>query len=232
MSAFSACRARAAALGYGLQTVLAGDADSAPFSALWLVCNTGASVQRRWAAGRPPAQLLALNATAPATSCGPLDDFCRAELSALLGALPHRVLFPHANGAPTLPLLPRLEAAGWLRPGPFMNTLHPRYGSWWAVRALIALDAEPDPAAALGDSPCVTCSAPCIEACPASAVSMAGWNGQACIRQRLDTASPCTADCRARSACPGGAEWRYDAATRAYHYGVSLATLRDWQHGH
>lgn len=232
----AAIRRQAAGLGYGLQAVLPVAAVpalvplAAPWPALWLVCNTGDAVQARWRAGRPVAALLADNAAAGPASCGPLDDFCRAELGALLGLHAHRVLHPQPSSAAPLPLLAVLEAAGWLRPGPFMNTLHAGYGSWWAVRAVIALDAEADAAPEpLGASPCRDCPAPCVHACPAGAVARSGWDGGRCLEQRLADGSPCAGRCPAREICPAGRIWRYETATIAYHYGASQQTLRNWR---
>lgn len=233
-------REQAVRLGYGLQTMLPVSAISAPglaplaapFRTLWLVCNTGDAVQRRWRAGRDIEALLADNAATGAGSCGPLDDFCRAELGALLGTQAHRVLHPHPASTAPLPLLALLAAAGWLRPGPFMNTLHARYGSWWAVRAVIALDAGADaPGEALGPSPCLDCSAPCVPACPAAAVGKPGWEAQRCLAQRVTIGSGCARRCIARESCPAGREWRYEPATIAYHYGASQQTLQRWRGG-
>lgn len=232
--AFAAIRRQAAALGYGLQAMLPAAAMPlpavAPHTALWLVCNTGDAVQRRWRGERAVGTLLADNAAASLEACGPLDDHCRAELVALLGALPHRVLYPQPARAAPLPLLAVLAAAGWLRPGPFMNTLHARYGSWWAVRALIALDATPDPAPdPLGDAPCTGCEAPCVTACPAAAVTMSGWDALRCLPERSAAGSPCANRCPAREICPAGRDWRYEPATIAYHYGASQQTLLQWR---
>lgn len=235
---FPGQRAWAAHLGYGLQCVLPASAVPAlaaavaPFSAIWLVCNTGPAVQQRWRAGRDLSACLADNAATGAGSCGPLDDFCRAELVMLLDGQVHRVLHPQPASEPPLPLLTLLAAAGWLRPGPFMNTLHARYGSWWAVRAVIALDAEADASLpALGATPCTDCPAPCVSACPAGAVGSAGWDAHRCLAQRTAPDSACAARCPARESCPAGRDWRYDAPTIAYHYAASLQVIRQWQAG-
>lgn len=231
MPDFATLQAQAVALGYGLQAVLA--ADVCPelahgFRGLWLLANTGDAVQQRWLAGASVAHKLQQNAHSPPHSAGPLDDFCRAELSTLLGARAQHWLFPHPYSEPLAPLVKLLQAAGWWHPGPFMNSLHPRYGSWWALRAVIALDATPVSAQpAFSAQPCASCSAPCVNACPPQAVALADvWDWQRCGQYRVTQDSACTSDCLARLACPLGADWRYSSAVRDYHYRASLPSLQ------
>ncbi len=234
MSGLVTLRSRARELGYGLQALLPlpGWIEAPGCTRLWLVCSTGDAVQRRWLAGRTVAACLAEEAATPAeTSAGPLDDFCRAELATLLDGLAYRFLFPHPYAELPFPLLKLLGELGWLRPSPLMNTLHAHIGSWWAVRAVVALagnDEAPVETTTLGADPCLGCAAPCISACPGGAVSRAGWRFEACAAQRLAPASPCAATCPARLACPAGAPLRYGSDVLAYHYGVSLRTLREF----
>jgi len=240
MSRFDDIRARAAELGYAQQAVIAmpmAIAAQAPDAErLWVVCSVGDAVQRRFLAGRDPALCLALEAETPPDSAGPLDDFCRAELAALLGDMPHGFLFPHPRRQAPLPLLAVLEAAGWQRASPVMSSLHARHGSFWAVRAVVALRAEHAPAIvapSLGDDPCLGCAAPCVEACPGGAVSAReGWRLEACAAERLLPRSPCATHCLSRLACPVGEGYRYDDAVLTYHGGVSLRALRERAAGH
>lgn len=225
----------AARLGYRLQATVAADAltghlpSSLPpaFRTLWIVCSTGDQVQGRWLGDRDPEEMMAVNVRAEPDSAGPLDDFCRSELVSLLGDRPHAVLFPSDRNARHWPLLPVLRAAGLLRPSPIMNSLHHRYGGWWAVRAVIALTEQAAIACLddLGDSPCLSCDAPCVDACPGDAVHRKGWVFDACAMQRLREDSPCAYRCPARLACPAGAGFRYNDRVLHYHYGVSLQTL-------
>jgi len=233
--------ADAGRLGYGLQALLVagclprGSGDTGGFSHLWLVCSTGAMVQRRWLAGREPGPLVSAGAGPAPGSCGPLDDFCRAELGGLLGGRGHRFLYPRAAEEPQAPLVAVLEAAGLHRPSPLMQALHRRFGAWWAVRALIAVDAgagEMIPGAMaepLGADPCQGCDRPCARACPAGAVGPGGWDWRRCTTYRLEAGSACTRDCPARVACPVGAAFRYPVEVRAYHYGVSRRFLEGWR---
>ena len=48
--------------------------------------------------------------------------------------------------------------------------LHPTYGPWWAIRALLLTERELPPTVALDWAPCDGCPAPCAQACPSDAV--------------------------------------------------------------
>ena len=55
------------------------------------------------------------------------------------------------------------------------------------------------------------------------------YYGEPWVGERLSADSGCTGECPARNGCPAGAEYRYPAPILAYHYGVSLAFLREAQ---
>jgi len=115
--------------------------------------------------------------------------------------------------------------------------LHPVYGPWWSVRALVltSLDGPvrvaADPSTAAGTSvlpaagPCTDCTAPCISACPGGAVSAAGFDALACARTRRAGVT-CADRCDARRACVVGPAHDYDAVAEAHYAGASLAWLR------
>jgi hypothetical protein len=100
--------------------------------------------------------------------------------------------------------------------------LHPRYGPWFAIRALL-LSERPAPVAANEAAtadpfdPCPSCSAPCIAACPGNAVALRKkFSGQRCAETRHKLAA-CAARCDARLACPQGADYRYDPEALSHH---------------
>jgi epoxyqueuosine reductase len=98
--------------------------------------------------------------------------------------------------------------------------IHPRFGPWWAYRALIVLDRPLPPAPPPGDG-CAGCHAPCVDACPASAVARGGFDVAACHARRL-VAEPCRLSCAARIACVRGPEHRYRDAELAFHMHASM----------
>ncbi len=134
-----------------------------------------------------------------------------------------------------------MQHVGWSGlPGPFGMGLHPQYGSWIAVRAVAwmpeataaattASPLSPQPV----NSPCTHCPAPCLDACPAQALSAdTAPDLHACAQHRCTEASSCAEQCLARNACPVGVEYRYDAAQTAHHYRYALPSIRAWLIGH
>lgn len=116
--------------------------------------------------------------------------------------------------------------------------IRPDVGPWFAVRAAIWVALPRALENALrrryppidGVSPCEGCAAPCVEACPAEALSQP-LQLQRCIDHRLAPSSSCQARCLAREACPVGVAFRYDDQVIGYHAGVSLEAIRRWQSG-
>jgi epoxyqueuosine reductase QueG len=100
--------------------------------------------------------------------------------------------------------------------------LHPEYGPWLAVRALLLTSREI--AATSGDpafEPCVGCEAPCQFACPGSALPETGFDLDRCVStSRLELA--CRSGCAARRACVVGPEHHYDSDAEAYHRSAAL----------
>jgi len=110
--------------------------------------------------------------------------------------------------------------------------LHPVYGPWWSVRALILttwpLAGEAGAERSLtpvASSPCVGCPAPCITACPAGAVGDGPFDPAACGRQRL-LGDPCASHCAARRACVVGDPQSYGEVAEAHYAATSLAWVR------
>ena len=64
-----------------------------------------------------------------------------------------------------------------------------------------------------------------MTACPAGAVSKAGFNWRACVDFRL-SGPTCRLTCLARLACPVGEGYRYGKEQMNFHYGASLNMIR------
>ena len=155
----------------------------------------------------------------------PLDRYtARVVLDAVgaglapLGAH-HAVHFPFGT-RPVIPFQRLGRRAGLGGPGPLGLQIHPRFGPWWAYRALIVLDRALPAADPPGDG-CAGCDAPCVGACPAGAVARAGFAVTACHARRL-TAEPCRLSCAARIACIRGPEHRYRDEELAFHMRASF----------
>jgi hypothetical protein len=131
----------------------------------------------------------------------------------------HAVGFPFGS-RPLIPFQRIGRAAGLGGPGPLGLQIHPRFGPWWAYRALIALDRPLPQSPPPGDG-CAGCDAPCVAACPAGAVARGGFDVVACHGRRL-VAEPCRQSCAARIACVRGPEHRYRDAELAFHMRASM----------
>lgn len=159
----------------------------------------------------------------------PLDDYTREQVGKLVEKLRSAGLraearHPFGDGGVYLPFQKIGRAAG-LSPSLLGLDLHPDYGPWFAYRALIFVDREigdRDPVA----SPCPSCPAPCISACPASAVSREGWDVERCMGHRLGE-DGCTDGCHSRLACPVGAAHRYPIDVLRYHQAAALRCGKD-----
>jgi ferredoxin len=162
----------------------------------------------------------------------PLDDFTRACVQRVVNdtlaprGVAARVLFPFTRAQPALPFQRLGQAAGLPPPGPLGLQIHPRFGPWWAYRALVVLPLPLAPEPALA-RPCAGCPAPCVAACPVSAPSPAGFHVGLCRARRLADAArapagSCVLSCAARIACPVGAAERYPRQQLAFHMTASM----------
>jgi hypothetical protein len=142
----------------------------------------------------------------------PLDRWSRRVIEALARDLGALALFPF-GGPPYWPFQQWARRAEPVYPSPIGILIHPRYGLWHSYRGALgfreALDI-PEPAAA--PNPCESCSGRwCLKTCPVGAFSDAGYNVAACVGHLKGAAgADCMeAGCRARRACPVGAEHAY-----------------------
>ena len=162
----------------------------------------------------------------------PLDRFTRAAVAAAAGEAlgdagpSYRLYFPFTDSVPALPFQRLGRAAGLGGPGPLGLQIHPEFGPWWAYRALIAIAGAPGESAGapLGDG-CADCPAPCVAACPAGAVRLAGFSVPDCHARRL-TAPACHLSCNARVRCVRGVEHRYTDDQLAFHMAASMPVRR------
>ncbi len=167
----------------------------------------------------------------PEAGHDPLDRWTRRRVEALLEPLRAtgvraEARYPFWNEPDPLPFQRIGEAAGLGAPTRLGLSLHPTYGSWIAYRALLLFDRPvPDRAPPPRESPCATCAAPCVTACPAAAIAHT-WDARSCMDHRLDHGDPCASGCHARLACPVGADQRYAEEALRFHQAASLATAR------
>ncbi len=134
------------------------------------------------------------------------------------------------GGPPWLPFQQWARRAEPVHASPIGVLIHPRYGLWHSYRgalgfseALAVPELKPVP------SPCDSCAGRwCLKACPVGAFSAAGYEVAACAAH---VKSPAGADCmalgcRARRACPVGAEHAYPPEQANFHMRAFLKGQR------
>ncbi|MEC7988286.1 MAG: hypothetical protein VX278_24175 [Myxococcota bacterium] len=95
--------------------------------------------------------------------------------------------------------------------------IHPVYGLWIGLRAVL-LTTEDLPLTPMeAASPCHNCDEkPCATACPAGAVKKGGWDVKICAQHHRKSRD-CHGRCHSRLACPIGLEHRHGALQHLYH---------------
>lgn len=142
----------------------------------------------------------------------PLDRWSRRVIEALARELGGQAFFPF-GGPPFWPFQQWARRAEPVHPSPIGILIHPRYGLWHSYRGALGLRenlAVPTPAAI--PSPCDSCVGRwCLKSCPVGAFSAAGYDVAACVAHVKSAAGADCMElgCRARRACPVGAEHAY-----------------------
>jgi methylmalonic aciduria homocystinuria type C protein len=214
--------ARARVAGFDLAASLALDARDAPLPTFGrartlavVIGNTRALWPRFIAAFAADPAL--------ANDPDPLDRYTERSLAPLAPA-PAAIYFAHRRyvapgGADGWVPIQRLaERAGLAVVAPSGLAVHPIFGPWIALRALVVLDAAPPPPAA---APPVRKPCDCEHGCaPARAV----------LARAGDPFDPSSETWRmwaaVRLACPAGREHQYPADQLRYHYTRDLSLLR------
>jgi len=149
----------------------------------------------------------------------PLDIWAREVIDALAEKHGARAVYP--SDRPYLPFQRWAMRTEGLKASPLGILIHPEYGLWHAYRGALLFDKELffEPQAETAH-PCATCvSKPCLDSCPAGAVSNEGYDHAGCLSHvRGPAGEPCRlGGCLARNACPVGEAYRYPAEVQAFH---------------
>ena len=154
-------------------------------------------------------------AASPEASDGlddPLDRWSRRVIEALARELGAQALFPF-GGLPFWPFQQWARRAEPVHPSPIGILIHPRYGLWHSYRGALGFrEAFDIPELTVVPSPCESCSGRwCLKTCPVGAFSGADYDVTACVGHLQSAAGgDCMGGgCRARRACPVGAEHAY-----------------------
>lgn len=157
----------------------------------------------------------------------PLDRWSRRLIGTLAREFGAHELYP--SGEPRVPFQRLAAQAESVHSSPIGLLIHPEWGLWHAYRgallfqARLALPARQDAA-----SPCFTCSGqPCLTACPVDAFGASGFALRACVAHVTSVAGTECRErgCRARRACPVGAEFRYPADQMRFHMNAFIRSV-------
>ena len=148
----------------------------------------------------------------------PLDHYTRRVVEAAVSPLAGRALFAfERRGERFADFVALGRAAGLGAPSRLGLLLHPEYGPWMSLRALLLLPlALPESPALNGFEPCRGCPAACSRACPGAALAAERFDISRCAATRR-RAPGCARKCDARRACVFGTEHRYDDFAEAHH---------------
>lgn len=153
----------------------------------------------------------------------PLDRWSARVAAEIAGAYPVRPLFPF-EGPPYYPFQRWAQRAEGLEASPLGILIHPAHGLWHSYRFALLCDLEPSRPA--GTYPCRLCAArPCLETCPADAVSERGYDFERCAAYLREHAeAPChSRGCLARYACPVAKKRQYFVDQSRFHLRAFLA---------
>jgi cyanocobalamin reductase (cyanide-eliminating) / alkylcobalamin dealkylase len=160
-----------------------------------------------------------------------VEELVHSAISDLLDACNARgeAVFSHELLPAPIPIQRIAEMSGLGRVGPAHLSVHPTYGPWFALRAVIALDLPASAGAYFatepgGADPCERCEAPCRRALSGALLGR---------DVSLSPAIPAPSGLsdrqarwlRVRDACPVGREHRYSDAQILYHYDGKKSAL-------
>ena len=142
----------------------------------------------------------------------PLDRWSQRVIEALARDLGATALFPF-GGPPFWPFQQWARRSEPVHPSPIGLLIHPAYGLWHSYRGALGFrDALDIPESEAAASPCESCEGRwCLNTCPVGAFSPVGYEVGACAEylKSAEGADCMEAGCRARRACPVGAEHAY-----------------------
>nr|WP_283776396.1 hypothetical protein [Stappia sp. WLB 29] len=184
--------------------------------------GTGHAARAVFVVGSLSNALFEVFASSPEAADGlpdPLDRFTRRVLTGLAESEGLGIVFPF-EGPPYHPFQRWTLRAGGFSRSPMGVLAHREFGPWAGLRAAF-LSSEPlaVPAASPAEGPCPACSGtPCMSACPAGALSEAGYDVPRCLAYlRANPAAPCHAGCLARHACPFGRAHAQSPEAGSFH---------------
>ena len=147
----------------------------------------------------------------------PVDRWSRRVIGRVACDLGAKALFPF-GGPPYQPFYSWALRTGRVWDSPVKLLVHATQGLMVSFRGALAL-AQTIPLPAPAVEPCGGCAKPCLAACPAGALTGAGYDVPLCHAHLSQPAgTDCmTRGCLVRSTCPAGAGYARMPSQSAYH---------------
>jgi hypothetical protein len=169
-----------------------------------------------------------------ALSSDPVDAYTRRVVETAAGCLGGGALALFAfeqRGGVYADFVALGQAAGLGAPSRLGLLLHPEFGPWMSIRAVVLTEREvAETGPARGFDPCSGCPAPCVRACRGEAVPTAAgvfdsarFDVAACCATRASEPG-CRLRCDARRACVIGPDHAYSPAAETHHMRASFET--------
>ena len=147
----------------------------------------------------------------------PVDRWSRRVIGRVACDLGAKALFPF-GGPPYQPFYSWALRTGRVWDSPVKLLVHATQGLMVSFRGALAL-AQTIPLPPPAIQPCAACAKPCLTACPAGALTGAGYDVPLCHTHLSQAAgTDCmTRGCLVRSTCPAGAGYARMPSQSAYH---------------
>lgn len=197
-----------------------------PAAAIALFGNAGSSIWQSFSASAEYAD----------GAADPLNRWSVRLGKRLAAQVGGQALFPF-GGPPYQPFLQWAKKAESLSASKIGMLIHPEYGLWHAYRFAVAL--PPSAIANAQDKRCLTAleainpcekclSQACLKSCPVGAFSAGHYALKTCFDYLDNTpAAPCHRHgCQARTACPEGQNFLYEAEHAAFHMRQFVSALQ------
>jgi hypothetical protein len=147
----------------------------------------------------------------------PIDDWSRQVIGRLACDHHAKALFPF-GGPPWHPFFTWALRSGRVWESPVKLLVHAEQGLMVSFRGALALKERVDVPVAVA-KPCETCARPCLTACPADALTGAGYDVPAChgFLDRAEGNDCLSGGCLVRRACPVSQAYARLPEQSAYH---------------
>ncbi|MEM7507887.1 MAG: ferredoxin [Pseudomonadota bacterium] len=133
----------------------------------------------------------------------PIDRWSHRVISDLAETLEAQAFFPF-GGQPWQPFIQWARLGERARQSPVAMQISPHRGLWMSYRGALGFKTRLDLPALPQVNPCAGCPAPCLGACPVSAISDGVYDVPTCVAHIGGAGQDCLDGCKVRLACPVG----------------------------